>query len=91
MLFLLPVDESRYRRLFEDMRKEDFLGRDEYPEMVNGAYELLVHTSIKFGESILKGGRRNFRKGCVYGGRTSVMITQTRGYQGGRKSTSGSN
>ena len=38
MLFLLRADEYRYGQLFEDMRKAAFLGRNEYPEMINGAY-----------------------------------------------------
>ena len=56
------------------MRKAVFVVRDEYPEKINGAYELLVRTSRQFGGSLLKGGRRNFRNECVHGGITSVMF-----------------
>ena len=45
MLILLREDESRYGQLFEDQRKSYFKGRDEYPETINGAYELFVCTS----------------------------------------------
>ena len=61
MLFLIRADESRYVQLLEYMRKSDFVGRYEYPNMINGAYELLVLTSSQFGISILRRGRRNFR------------------------------
>ena len=50
MLFLLRADESRYGQIFENMSKSAFSGRDEYHEMANGAYSLLVHTSIQFVE-----------------------------------------
>ena len=61
--------------------------------MVNGAYELLVRTSRKFGGSIMKGGIHNFRSECGRGIRTSVMFIQERGRgdQGGRISTPGGN
>ena len=39
MLFLLQADEYRYGQLFEAMRKAAFVGRDEYPETINVAYE----------------------------------------------------
>ena len=52
MFFLLRSDEYRYGRLFDDMRKSDFVGRYEYPETINGAYELLVRTLMKFGGGI---------------------------------------
>ena len=38
VFFLLRADESRYEQLFEDMRKADFVGRDEHPETINGEY-----------------------------------------------------
>ena len=38
-LFLIQADESIYGKLLEDMRKADFLGNNEYFEMINGAYE----------------------------------------------------
>ena len=57
MLFLLRADEYRYGQLFEDTTKSYFVGRDEYPEMINGAHELLVSTSRKFGGIILRGRR----------------------------------
>ena len=60
------------------MRKSALVGRYEYPEAINGAYELLVHTSRQFCGRIIRRGRRSFRRG----GRTSVMFTQTRGNQG---------
>ena len=41
MLFLLQSDESRYGKLFEELRKAAFVGRDEYPENVHEAYLLL--------------------------------------------------
>ena len=91
MLFLLRVYESRYGKLFEDMSKADFVGKDEYPETINGAYELLVLASRQFGGIILRGGRRNFRNELGHGGRTSVVFTQTRGKRGERNYTSGSN
>ena len=77
-MFLLWADEYRYGQLFGDTRKAYSKGRDEYPDTVNGAYELLVHTSRQFGGRIIRRGRRSFRRG----GRTSVMFTQTRGNQG---------
>ena len=82
MLFLLRTDKSRCGKLFGDMRKLDFVGIYEYPETINGAYELLVRTSRQFGGSILRGGRRYFRNEHGHGDRTSVMFMQTRGDQG---------
>ena len=38
MWLLLREYESRYGQLYEDMRKADFVGRDEHPETINGAY-----------------------------------------------------
>ena len=75
MLFLLQAEKSRYGKLFGDMSKADFVGKDEYPETINGAYELLVLASRQFGGIILRGGRRNFRNENGYGGRTSIMFT----------------
>lgn len=82
MLFFLWADESRYGYIFQYLRKAYFLGRDEYSEIINGAYELLLFTSSQLVVSILSGGRQHFRneRGC--GGRTSVMFTQTRCVRG---------
>ena len=91
MLFLVWADKSRYRRLFENRRKEGFVGRNEYPETINRAYKLLVHTSRPFGGSIIKGGRQFFINERGHGDRTSVMFIETRGDQGEPKHTSGSN
>ena len=88
---MLREDKSRYGQLFEDTNKSDFVGRDEYPETINGAYELLVRTSRQFGGIILRGGRRFFRNERGHGVRTSVVFTQERGNQGERKYTSGNN
>ena len=54
--------------------------------MLNGAYELLVSISRQFGRSILRGGRRNFRREFGRGGRNRIMYTQARlrGDQDGR-------
>ena len=76
MLFLLWADESIYGQLFEDRRKSYFGGRDEYNEMVNGAYEILVCTSRKYDGSIPRGVICNFRSKRSCDGRTSVMFTQ---------------
>ena len=54
MLFLLRAYESRYGQLFEDLRRASFVGGYEYPQMINGEYELLVCTSSQFGGSILR-------------------------------------
>ena len=35
MLFFLWANEYRHELSFEDMRRSDFLGRDEYPETIN--------------------------------------------------------
>ena len=93
MVFLLRDNEYRHGQLFEDPRKAYFVGRGEYTEMINEAFELLARTSRHFGGSILRGGRRNFRNEHGCGGRTSVVFTKTRGRgdQGGHSSTSGSN
>ena len=88
---MLRSDESRYGQLFEDMRKVDFVGRDEYPKTINGAYELSVRTSSQFGGRIIRGGRRNFRNERGNGGRTIVMFTQTIGDRGEYESTPGIN
>ena len=87
ILFLLRADEYRYKQLFEDMRKTDFVGRDEYPETINGACEVLVRASRMFGGSILRQRRQNFKRERGRGGITSVMFTQTIiiGNQGERK------
>ena len=59
MFFFIWADEYRYGKIFEDTRKEYFVGRDEYTETVNRAYELLVRTSSQFGGSVIMGGREN--------------------------------
>ena len=79
MLFLLWADESIHGKLFEDLRKAYFVGRYEYSETVNGAYELLVRNSRQFGGSILRRGRRNFGSKRGSSGRISVIFTQERG------------
>ena len=38
MLFLLRYDDYKYRKPFEDLRKQDFVERDECPETVNGGF-----------------------------------------------------
>ena len=58
------VYESRCGKLFEDMRKAYFVGRYEYPEILHGACELLVHTSRCFGGNILRGGRHILLSTC---------------------------
>ena len=78
VLFLRRADESRYGQLIEDLMKADFLGRYEYPEMMNGAYELFVRTSRQFNGSNLRGGSQNFGNRCGHGGRTSVMFTKNK-------------
>ena len=88
---MLRKDESRYGQLFEYLSKAAFVGRYEYPETINGSYELFVRTSRKFGGSIIREGRRNFRNESRHGGRTSVIFIQTRGDQGEHKYTSGRN
>ena len=42
--------------------------------MINGEYGLLVRTSRQFGQSILRGGGRNFRNEWGSGGRTIVIL-----------------
>ena len=64
------------------MRKVDFVGRDEYPETINGSYELLVRTSRQCGGRILRGGRQHFSDEGRHVSRTSIMFTKTRGNQG---------
>ena len=59
MFFLLRADKCRYGKLFEYLRGGGVVGRHEYPEAINGAYELLVRTSRQFGGSILRGGEKN--------------------------------
>ena len=46
VLFFLRADESSHGKLFEDMRRAGFVGRDEHPEAINGPYELLVSNSM---------------------------------------------
>ena len=79
---MLRVDESRYAQLLEDLRKAAFVVRDEYPETINGAYELLVSASDQFCGIILRGGIRNVINEGGRGGRNSVIFTQTRGDRG---------
>ena len=47
--FIQRADETRYSELLEDLRKGVFRGRDEYPETVSDAYELLIRTSTQLG------------------------------------------
>ena len=93
MLFLIWADEYRYGKIFEDTRKAYFLGRDEYTETVNGAYELLVRTSRQFGGRIIRGGRKTTRSEHRRGGKIRIICTQARGRgdQDGNSSTPGSN
>ena len=47
-----------------------------------------MQTSMQFGESILKGERRNFRNKCGHGGNSCVMFNQRWGNWGELKYTS---
>ena len=38
VLHLLLADEYIYGKLFEYLIKADFVGRDDYPETINGAF-----------------------------------------------------
>ena len=44
MCFILREDEKRYGDLLEELRKGVYRGRDEYPNTVSDAYELLLWT-----------------------------------------------
>ena len=93
MLFLLWDNESRYGQLFEDLRKEAFVGRYRYPETSNRAYELLMSNSSQFDGNIPREGRKMFRSERIRGGRTRIMFIQARitGDKGGHSSTPVSN
>ena len=60
MCFLQRADMNRYGELIEDLKKSGHRGRDEYPETIAGAYELLVRTSKQSGHVIGR-SRRNQR------------------------------
>ena len=93
MLFLLWADESIHGKLSEDLRKVYFVGRYEYSETVNEAYELLVRNSRQFGGSVLRREIINFGSKRGSSGRISVIFTQERGIgnRGGQRSKPGIN
>ena len=47
--FILRADETRYGNLLEELRKGVYRNRDEYPNTVSDAYELLLRTSQQIG------------------------------------------
>ena len=46
--FILRSDEIRYKRLLEDLKRSANLGRDEYPETLTKAFDLLVRESGEY-------------------------------------------
>jgi len=42
MCFLLCADETRYGELLEELKKEVYKGKDEYPKTIVDSYELLI-------------------------------------------------
>ena len=51
MCFILRADEAHYGDLLEELRKGVYRGRDEYPNRVSDAYELLLRKSKQIGYS----------------------------------------
>lgn len=63
--FSLRSDPKRYRTLLEDLKRSANLGRDEYPETLTEAFNVVVRES---GEYDTIGGRQ---QGSHYRGRSS--------------------
>ena len=61
MCFILRADKIRYGDLLEELRKGVYRGRDEYPNTVSDAYELLLWTSQQIGYSQRRTGQPSHR------------------------------
>ena len=61
MCFILRAGENRYVYLLEELRKGVYRGRDEYPNTVSNAYELLLRTSQQIGYSQRRMGQPSHR------------------------------
>ena len=77
--FILRADETRYGDLLEELWKGVYRGRDEYPNTVSDAYELLLWTSQQIGYSQRRTGQPSHRA-QTSGKSEGFIFTQ----QGGR-------
>ena len=74
MCFLIQSEKKRYGELLEHLNKGSYKGRDEFPDTVTGAYELLIRTSIYIRISTCQINR--FSSRTKYCGRFSFIFAQ---------------
>ena len=58
--FVLRAEKSCYVDLLEELRKELYKGRDEYPINVSDAYGLLMRTSQQIGYAQIRPGQYGY-------------------------------
>jgi hypothetical protein len=88
--FILRSDETRYKKLLDDLKSSANRGRDEYPTTLTNAFDLLVRESGEY--NTMRGSSSRFRprrrRGGPRGGRgrNSFLFTQQgRGNRGNRE------
>ena len=59
--FILRRDESTYRKILEGLKSSANIGRDEYPQTLTDAFDLLVRESGHYDSMIHRNQRGNNR------------------------------
>ena len=57
MMFLKQSDKSGHGKLLSDLQDGAYVGRDEYPLTLAGAYDLMIRRSGALGTGTSQGGR----------------------------------
>ena len=74
--FILRSDELRHKRLLEDLKRSANLGRDEYPETLTDAFDLLVRESGEY-DTVRATSNRHRGRGTRGGrGRQNFLFAQ---------------
>ena len=60
--FIIRVDESRFKKLYNDLESSACRGMDEYPTTLTATYDFLVRESGVYNNTINNGDRR-FQRG----------------------------
>ena len=60
--FIIKSDESRFKKLYDNLNISAYRGRDEYPTTLTASYDLLVRESEVYDTNNNNGGQR-FQRG----------------------------
>ena len=91
--FIVRSDEGRYKKLLDDLKSSANRGRDEYPNTLTAAFDLLVRESGEY-DTVKRQNNRFYRGRGGRGGRgrDSFMFAQSgRGGQGTQTRTNDNN